>query len=259
MNIQTNTAYQLTKYELWYLISLTPQTTVIGFRNPTAGMLMEEIFPLIQDASFSLLDRDLIFMDTNNNMRVKEGLDRLIDSLTSALHTILIVFCFANEKKETIRSFNFREGYSTMLEETENGHYQLTELSKEEMFSLFTEPFSDKVFWPPDTDPLYFSQEDISLMQGSESKSPIHDIEESKLNFLETLQNPLLRFSCMIFWERNNFKNNTIDGFSVIAGSRYLWILEVVDDTKKVVCASKNSMKDFNQRIRSLIENSSRG
>lgn len=259
-----NTQVLLSKYELWFLLSQKPSTVVIGFQNPMLGMLTEDMFPLIQEASFSLLDRDLIFADSNNQIEVKDVLGSLIHALTVPQHTILVAFRLNNDIKEMVRSFNFENNYTALLEEIGDGSYALRKIeSKKNLLSLVTEPFSNKIFWSPDTDPLLFSEEEITLMQKSIEASSTDEArihletargdEQSKIHLLETLQKPSVRFSLVGFMDRNDLRKNYVNGFSIIAGDRYIWLLEIVDESEKLVRVSKITLKDLNKKLSSII------
>jgi hypothetical protein len=263
MDAQPKTAFNLTRYELWYLISLISPATVIGFRNPTAGMLVEDMFPLMQEASFSLLDKDLIYADSNSQIKIKKDLERLIYAVALPQHTVLVVFRLENNNKEIIRSFNFQSEQVVLLEELVDDSSSLCKIETNlDMLSLVTEPFLDKVFWAPDTDPLYFSEEEITTIQQLADRSETIEIqkhvetakgdEQSKIHLLETLQRPLVRYSCIRFSDRNDPKKNAVDGFSVLAGEHYVWILEIIDETENTVRVSKITLKDLNKKTESL-------
>lgn len=263
MDTQAKTTFKLTSYELWYLISLVSPATVIGFRNPMTGMLVEDMFPLVQEASFSLLDKDLIYADSSNQIKIKDDIGHLINVITKPQHTYLIALRINHDQKEMVRSFNFQEKHAVLLEELADSYYSLHEIeSKDDLLSRATDPFLDKVFWAPDTDPLYFSQEEIATIQQLADRSETIEIqkhvetakgdERSKIHLLETLQRPLVRYSCIRFSDRNDPKKNAVDGFSVLAGEHYVWILEIIDETENTVRVSKITLKDLNKKTESL-------
>ena len=260
----------LSRYELWFLLSHTTPATVVGFRNPTAGLLVEDTFPLIQEASFSLLNKDLIYVDVNNQIKIRDNLGTLLHTITTPQHTVLIAFQLNDDKKEKVRSFNFDGIHTTFLKELTDGSYNISQLeSKEDLLSQVTEPFSDKVFRAPDTKPLHFLQDDIVLAQQLFEGSKVDEAknyldkargeESSKLHLLETLQNPSIRFSLIGFMERNNPQKNYINGFSIVAGERYVWLFEIIDEKEKIVRVSKIALKDMNEKIISMMPFSTGG
>lgn len=264
MDAQLKITFNFTRYELWYLISLVPPTTVIGFRNPTAGMLVEDMFPLIQEASFSLLDNGFIYADSNNQLRVRDELGSLVHALAAPQHTYLIAFRLNNDQKELVRSFNFEGKHRVLLEELVDGSYLLQEIeSNDHLLFLVTEPFSDKVFWAPDTESLYFSQKEIEEIQRLADAKNMDEVkaalevakgdEQSKTHLLETLQAPRIRYSFIRFMDRDNLQRNNIDGFAILAGEHYVWILEIIDEAKKLVQVSKITLKDLNKKFTSSI------
>lgn len=264
MDAQTQSTFNFTEYEIWYLISLIPQATVIGFRNPTTGMLVEDMFPIIQEASFSLLDKDFIYADSNNELKIRDDLGSLIRTLVAPQHTWLTAFRLNYDQKELVRSFNFKGTHMVLLEEIIDGSYLLQEIeSKDRVFSLITEPFSDKVFWAPDTEPLYFSQNELEEIQQLSDAKNMDEVkaaleatkgdEQSKTHLLETLQAPRVRYSYIRFMDRDNPQKNNIDGFAILAGEHYVWILEIIDEAKKLVQVSKITLKDLNKKFTSSI------
>lgn len=264
MNDQSKMIFNFTRYELWYLISLLSPTTVIGFSNPTAGMLVEDLFPLIQEATFSLLDNGFIYADSNNQLRVRDKLGSLIHALAAPQHTYLIAFRLNNYQKELVRSFNFEGKHGVLLQELVDGSYLLQEIeSKDHLLFLVTEPFSDKVFWAPDTEPLYFSQKEIEEIQQLADAEKMNEVkrnlevakgdEQSKIHLLETLRAPCIKYSYIRFMDRNNPQKHNVDGFAVLAGEHYVWILEIIDEAKKLVQVSKIMLKDLNKKFTSSI------
>lgn len=259
-----NIQVQFSKYELWFLLSQVAPTTIMGFRNPMLGMLTEDIFPLIQEASFSLLDKGLIYTDSNNQLKIRDEIGSLIHTLVAPQHTWLTAFRLNYDQKELVRSFNFKGTHMVLLEEIIDGSYLLQEIeSKDRLFSLITEPFSDKVFWAPDTEPLYFSQNEIEEIQRLSDAKNMDEVkaaleatkgdEQSKTHLLETLQAPRVRYSYIRFMDRDNPQKNNIDGFAILAGEHYVWILEIIDEAKKLVRVSKITLKDLNKKFTSLI------
>lgn len=260
MDAQTQSTFNFTEYEIWYLISLMPQATVIGFRNPTTGMLVEDMFPIIQEASFSLLDKDFIYADSNNELKIRDDLGSLIRTLVAPQHTWLIAFRRDSNQRELVRSFNFDMNRAVLLEELDEGSYFLQEIeSKDRLLFLSAEPFSDKVFWAPDTEPLYCSQSkaeefqrlaDVKEME--EVKKVLENVqgdELSKTHLVETLQTPKVKYSYIRFMDRDNSQRGSVDGFAVLAGEHYVWILEIVDEAKKLVRISKTELKDLNKKF----------
>jgi len=229
------------------------------------GVLVEDMFPLAQEASYSLLDRDLIYVDAGK-VKIKEGLSELIQGLGIPELSILTGFKINNSPKEIVRSFNFDRGRIILLEELVDKTYVISNLdTKEEMLGIFTEPFLGKIFWAPDdTDPLLTTEEKIVELQNlSSSAANVDEIqntlkiiegnEQSKGHFLATLQNPILRCSCLGFTNRNNPHTNDVQGFSVIAGERYVWLLEIADEDEKIVRVSKSTLKDINKKFNAML------
>lgn len=260
----TKQHYVLSQIELWFLLSQSEDATVIGFRNPMTGWLREDMFPLIQEATYSLISKKIINTDVNGEIKLHKSVEEIVQVLTNAHHTILVGNRLMNEKKETTRSFHFAGKLASLMEELPNESYLLKSIEEtDEIQSLIIEPLSDKMFWAPDTDQFYLSQDDLLLLYKSVEDANFDDANEhlargngddrSKTHFLDTLQRPVVRLSFVGFYDRNDPTRNRVDGFSMIAGERYLWVLEIVDDENKITRISKISMKDLNRKLNLLI------
>jgi hypothetical protein len=255
----------LSKYELWFLFSLVAPAGIVGFRNPVSGMLTEDMFPLAQEASFSLLDKGLIYVDAGK-ITIEDGVEQLIRGLAKPDLSILVGSKVSNAPNEIVRSFNFDRGRIILLEELVDRTYVISNLdTKEEMLDIFTEPFVGKIFWAPDnTNPILVTEEKIvelqNLISAFANADEIQNIlkniegdEQSKNHFLATLQNPILRCSCLGFTNRNDPRTNDVQGFSFIAGERYIWLLELVDEGEKNVRISKSTLKDINKKFNAML------
>lgn len=263
MEIPNQTNLRLSSYELWYLLSLMPPVTVIGLHNPVAGMLVEDIFPLVQEASYSLLDRDLIHVDAEMHVSVKHPLSEAIQTLASAHHTLLVGHKLQGESIETTRTFNFDNNNVVLLEESVDETCRIEVVHRDDILPVVTEVFVDRVFWAPDTDSLMMDHDTLVRMQEAIGTGKLDQLEgflqsidgdgQSKDHFLDTLQNAIIRFSFVAFFDRDKPGNRRVDGFSIVAGKQYIWLMEIVDEEKKVVSVSKISLKDLNKKILSFL------
>lgn len=254
---------ELSNYELWYLLSLETPTTVIGFRNPVIGMLTEDMFPIIQEVSFSLYDHGVIIVDGNSQITIKEPLAKLLHCIATPTTTLLLAYRQNDNQKENIKSFHFDGNQVVLLEEMNNGSYRIKGFeNSDELKTLLSEPFLDKIFWAPDTGSLYFSRDAMTEMQKAIEDGSVKDAKEyleqatgdepSKVDFWNTVQSPMIRYSLVGFMDRNDFHKSNVNGFSVIADEHYVWLLELTDDEGQA-CASKVTLKDLNKKIGSLL------
>lgn len=258
-----NSQFYLSKYEIWYLLSQNPSISIIGFKNPIEGYLAEDIFPLIQEASYSLHKKDLIYIDQNHKIKITDDLDHMLQVAISSVHTLLVAYKNNFDKKETIRSFNFCGTDVVLLQEDVKGSYLLLKIeANEDLSSIVSEPFLEKMFWAPDSDPFQISEADITLVHRAMEKSNFDEAkailskaiggESSKTHFFETLQSPDVRFSLLELRNWNNPQTNQINGFSVISDNRYIWLLDLVDIADKTVKVSKITTKELKKRIDSI-------
>jgi hypothetical protein len=255
--------YYLSKYEIWFLISQYPFISIIGFKNPVEGYLIEDLFPLIQEASFSLLDKGFIYIDQDHKIKLNEDIKRLLEVIATAEHTLLIAYKIGLDKKEIIRSFNFHGNIIVALKENDEDSYLLCEVnSKDDLVSIVIEPFLNKIFWSPDTEHFLISESNLTLVHRAMEKSYLDEAKtlldkangdkQSKTDFFETLQSPSVRFSLLEFKRWKDPQKNQINGFSVLTDERYIWFLELVDLIEKSVKVSKITIKELKKKIFSI-------
>lgn len=254
---------QFSKYELWFLLTQMHPVALIGFRNPMAGVLTEDMFPIAQEASFSLLDKDLIYAE-EGKIKMRDDIAKMVSSIAAPIHTILIGQRIGDTPKETTRSINFNGSQIALLEELVTGNYIIKIVdTKEDLMDLLIEAFSSSIFWSPDTDSLTVPQDKIVFMQNlnreishkeaEEIMRAMEGDEQSKKHLVETLQSPKIRYSFVMFAYRNDSRKNSVQGFSVTAGERYIWMMEIADEAKKNVSVSKTTIKEINKKINMLI------
>ncbi len=257
-------AFQLSAYELWVLLSRGQSRTVIGYRNPMSGLLTDDAFPLVQEATQSLLDKDLIEFDSEANVKLKGVLTNIVGTFASPRHTLLIAFRLNGSNIETVRSININGAQSVLLQELPDGNYLMQEVGdKNDMISIIAEPFSKKVFWAPDTDPLLVAQDDMVQIQVSLAAGDVNSAkrlveksegdDESKLHLLKSLQAPKVNYTLIGYIDRDNPQMNRVDGFTIIADDHYIWLIEIVDDAKKISRVSKITMKSLSRKIAAMI------
>lgn len=264
MENQHQIMYEFSDFELWYLFSLMSPSAVIGFRNPVAGMLLEDMFPIVQEVSYSLLDRDLIYVDVvGGEIRIRDPLSLFIKAVAAPQHTILLGHKLEDSEKEKIRSINFRNNNIIVLDEHVNGLFRLDVVASNDVLSSILEPFVDRVFWAPDSDRFLIPQDDLVLIHDRVKAGAIDQAEavllsttgddRSKKHFLDTVQRAPVRFSLVAFLDRDKPRSKRVDGFSIVAGEQYIWLMEIVDEEQKVVSVSKISLKDLNKKIQSFL------
>lgn len=260
---QMENKLNFSNYEFWYLCSLMSPGVVIGFRNPMTGLLTEDMFPLIQEASSSLYDKDVIQVDTNSQIAIKEPTASLIRTISTPHTTILLTYRLNGNQKENIKSLHFDGRRVVLLEELEGDTYRIEDIdNKEDLISQLSQPFLDKIFWAPDTGNLNFPQSAMTNMQkgiengdlakAKENLEQVTGDEQSMLHFWETVQDPMIRYSLVGFINRNDPQKSNVNGFSILAGEHYIWLLEIIDEENSAR-VSKITLKELKKKIDALI------
>jgi len=250
----------LSEFELFSLLSHVSPSTVIGFQNPVSGRSTEDVFPLIQEATFSLVDKDLITFNSDNQIKIEGRLECFIRTISDPQHTILVAFRQNGSKENIIRSFHFCSPLAISLARIDDITYALEEIKeKDEIISYALQPFNSKMFWAPGTEPLYFSQASVTAMQQALENNAMEEAqkhlasaegdEQARTHLWTTLQNTLINFSFITFYDRKDASRKYVDGLSIIADDRYIWVFEICDGKKSRVSASKITLKTLREKI----------
>jgi hypothetical protein len=245
--------------ELWFLCAQFSPAFVIGFPNPMIGFLTSEIEIKTQEAISSLIKKQIISIN-NGKIKIDEGIKTLISVIAISDHVFLISYKENNSVQVKTSSFHFNNKRTVHLEEQENGQYLLQLVTFEDyILSLCTKPLQENIFWAPDSNPLYFHDGFINSLHELVSAGNIEEASKklmgvdgdriTKLHLLETLQNYKASISLIGFYQIDGSRNEYVDGLSILAGERYLWLFELIDEKDKLVRASKISLKELKKRV----------
>jgi hypothetical protein len=242
------------------LLAKISPCSVIGFQNPMIGILNEDIFPLVQESTLSLVDKDLIQVDGNNLIQIAEPLNSYINTISAPITTVLVGLRLKNNKNQTVQSYQFSGHEIILLDVISDFEYRISKLtSKEELVSRICAPFTANIFWAPDSKDLYFTQSLWEMIQHNleighlgKAKELLDSTDgdtESKSHLFNTLKTPMINFSFVGFFNRNDASQKYVDGFAVICDDRYVWILEMVDEKKQIVKIAKTTLSEINRKI----------
>lgn len=250
----------LTDTELWFLLSKISPVTVIGFRNPMIGLLFKEISVIASTALSALSEKELITVNSQGQVVMNQQLNGYIDCLAHPVYSYLLSYRVEGSSHETIRSFHYSSKKAILLEELPNDAYLIKQIeTKQSMIAMILEPFLDRVFWAPDSDPFHIGQDKLLAIQAAvakgDTKTAKHKFEGvtgdklAKQHLIGAFQNPKVNLSFVGFLNRNETKWATVDGFAIIADERYIWLMEIVDEKRNTICVSKASTRDLENKV----------
>jgi hypothetical protein len=255
---------ELSQYELWYLLSQQTPVIILGFTDPTQGYLTEDLFPLIQESSQALIDKDYISLNEQNQIVINPKIRQLLTTITSPKHTIVIGCKLDEGEKEEVQSINISNDKVVLLKRQSEHAYILKEIqSRIDLLSIASIPFINKIFYAPDTENLEMSQDALTDIQDhvqsgdlDKARALLEQVggdSDSKDHIWMALQNPQIKFSLVGFFNRDDTQKERVDGFSVITDQRYLWMIEEVDENRHLARVSKSTLKMLKNKIDGLI------
>jgi hypothetical protein len=247
--------------ELWFLLSQFSPSTVVGFPDPMLGLLANEVDEIIESVMASLEQKKKITVRSNGNVQIENSLRKAVHTIAAPCHSILFNYKQKGDARENVASVHISQNYAVLLEEKEDRQFSLQEIDKnDDIFSFFLKPLTPFIFWAPDSGAVYINQSSIKAMYENIDKGLIEEAhfqistargdQASKLDLISALQHPEVNLSLVVFCERNNPKKSFVDGISIIAGDRYLWILELIDEKDHMIRATKVTVRELKNTVK---------
>lgn len=250
--------FYFSKHELWYLISQKPPASVIGFQNPMIGLLANEIVD-ITEASIQSLTKKQFVSFNNDHLKINSCLDDLLSIIISPKHSLLFGYKENGSTQVKVLTFHFGIEQTVLLKQEGDDLYTINPIPSEQHIISMITNFLLNVFWSPDSAPIFLDESFMEILFNLISAGRIEDAknqlmlvegeQNTKVHLLETLQDNVTSLSLVGFYQRNEIEHGYVDGLSIIAGNRYLWLFELVDEKRKIVRASKVSLRELKNKI----------
>lgn len=249
-------SFQITNYELWLLLTTISPISIVGFQNPTVGMLMKDIRVAASQASKSLQAKKLITIGPEGDIIPSQELTGFLDLLHNADDSFLISTRIVSESVERVFSFHTKSNQVLFLIELENHDYCLQRVWPKSLCVTMTlVPFSPQSYSKTVEGRLIIGADELLEIQQA-VKEGNHDIALSKLlkahgeekvktRFFESLTATEINLSFIAFKERSNPRKASVDGFALIADKQVMWIMEVVDEDQNIVAIKSISRDDL--------------
>lgn len=91
MSKQSTWNFNTNRNELYLLAGLLQSGNLIGFEDPFTGLLSEELEQILKETGTSLINRELISLQENNQVVIDSGITGLIRGLTTSENLIVLM------------------------------------------------------------------------------------------------------------------------------------------------------------------------
>ena len=127
-------------FDLWLLFSRLGPSTVIGFKDPTRGMLSKEIYEVRSKAYHNLLSKELI-QGAKESFSIDENLLELIKSIIFP-NKVIIVTSQSDNKSVVVDNYYFSKKLIVNLMTSDLENYQISISEIDKIFNPLLEPIS---------------------------------------------------------------------------------------------------------------------
>lgn len=236
--------------DLWFLLSCYAPSVIIGFEDPTRGLLASEVRLLRKQAYQSLVSRDFVRPVSDREIALDRAIATMIQVLAHPKHTLVI----SSERRRAgswFRSYHFGRGLVVELNAAEPGEYRLSALrdGKEVERRLLklarlTQPQTSRSMTLQL--PQALLGETRRLLSSGKIEPARRLLRENGADarwieaFLPTLRSPVVNLALAALYNRHHPATQEARGFAVIGGKLDLWLLRIESDqpTSEVVVSA---------------------
>ena len=258
-----NNEVTLSAEELWFIAQNIGPGIMIGFKDPTEGLLTTQKKELVELAKISLTEKQIITEVDDAHYIIDDEVGESVRGLLNPKHTLLTGFV-DNLSNVHVCSFNFVDEKIFVLDEVNTGEYKLHwNFDRGEISRELLENLGQKIFMYKEDVSFNASETTISAARELISKNDLkgaqalfmgQNIQESYINsFLDAQQNLQKSFSFVLFKNRNNPDRSKVNGFAVLISKMNLWILELVNEQEKISKVRQISKQQLIKRFATLL------
>jgi hypothetical protein len=254
--------YIFTSEELWFLYNQFAPISIVGLKDPTIGLLANEIQELISSQREGLKSKGIIAVSKSSNIVINEHIAEWINLVVKSDHTILLI-AQNGDSLEKVHSFHFSKNKIIKLEALEVNKYKMCEIKKAHEILVFLQDF-----FP--TDSSYAQEEPVVLASNTLNKiysylekkqlQKTRNILEKKFTdplqlerFMNTISDPTLRLSVIGFLSKDSSQLSATKGFSVLVSRNMIWLLQPTNKTYAHVQISLTSTENLCDMFQTIL------
>lgn len=263
MKPMSNTKYTFTDNEFWFLLTLFAPSLVIGFCDPTKGMLREEILELRQKVSDKLSERKIIQRE-KNKIYITDPLHSYCWQMTHAERVLLISLKNKNGPTTTLAIYPSSDQFVVSTTRKGSADIEVFFASEGEIFKRIfgmkgagrEEPLVESVG-------LNIEQEKITqahrLIRDGDIESAARlannsDQTELWQSYLNTIKEPEITCAIIAFTNCQSSTDMHTKGFSFLTDKENCWIVEPNNEDQRIASIRNSTKQAVQQRIRIFLQ-----
>jgi len=225
----------LSSQELWCLLSQFAPGVVLGFEDPTRGLLASEVRRLSEQALQRLLARGYVRRVSDQEIALDEVVAGMAQALVRPRHTVLATLQ-TQSADPVLLSYHYGPGLVVELAAPEPGSCRLSALpGREDVLRRLRSLVPDGEYLA--RRPQRFELPEASLRearrllaagQADEASGKLREngLQEDHLQaLLPALQFPVYNLAVAVVADRDKPREQSVRGFAVLAGERDLWLM----------------------------------
>ena len=230
-------------FELWFLCSLYPGNSVLGFNNPCLGLDKADIAQIQQETQQRLVKRDLIRINRKGAVSLNENTARIISGMVNDTHLAAISiqqsgqsqknFIFHYGPDQIVRHFEIEPGRHQLgsLESSQNAHHivQTFLIAKQDI-----PPLSDQSI-QVELSAFVLARKSLAARQTEEARHflELGGMQSGDLNeFIPFLARCITVISVSVLLNRHQPANQVARAFGLFASPDATWQFQVIEQSR---------------------------
>ena len=245
--------------ELWLLLTHFSPSVIVGFQDPTTGLLVDEIDQLRENARKRLIDRGLIHSAKDDGFSIDASIRDQMKLITNPEHSVLAGIQTAKNGL-VVHSYHYGQKTIVHLVENGEGQYQIEIVDDcKAIVIILMEFYQTSIFLVDHSNPFYLPEKSIEeirslcavgkLQEAHQTLEKVSSGEIVPKEFFSVLHTPTVNMSLVIFTDRHKKERTQVKGFAVLANDHSLWILEPTDEKDNLVRITRATKADLEQKI----------
>jgi len=225
-----NQELQLTKMEFWFLLTQFSPCSILGFPNPTQGLLTKDIDKIYNDCLQQLSQRDLIRILSENELAIETSAASLFEELVHPKQTLLVTI--KNKDECEVHYFDFCHHSIIHRYEESSGNYKLIVCNNQKEIVNLIIGSKRKALKKEVIRTVKIPKEEYErLAKAIENKDAAYGSSslDQELNF--DLWNPDENIALTLVQRADQNQGVREKGFGVLFANNKAWVLEMVKDS----------------------------
>lgn len=237
---------------------------MLGFKDPVQGLVIEDMIKQSDFAFKGLVERGLIRGNRPDQFEIAPAVSKLVVGIHQPIHTVVCGIQREPTEPTTVCAYHYKFDSIVVLQELEKTKYKISKAeSWDAIKQSLISPLGNKSSSVDDGTLMRISRsrlEEATLLvkdrKMNKAESLFHhaDLDHKTItDFLTALGRAQVRMSMMVFYHRQSPQRQITKGFSVIAMTPRIWLLEQLGSQLDIVNVRQISKEKLEKRIENIL------